>query len=388
MAQNDEATTVALVDRILTRAINEGASDIHIEPRRQRVQVRFRIDGSLVERPAFPLEYRSSVVSRLKVLATLDIAERRLPQDGAFRMTVGRRNVDLRISCFPTQYGEKVVLRCLFESADELSLERLGMTPDLCARLRRLSQRPHGIILVAGPTGSGKTSTLYGLLNDIDGRNRNIVTLEDPIEYRFSHVSQTQIQPKIGFNFSSGLRALLRQDPDVMMVGEMRDAETADIAFKAALTGHLVLSSIHTNSAIETFVRIFDMGLERYVVASALEGLLAQRLVRRLCARCAQPKPVSKSDLAIFDETLQPPDQVMVPVGCEACHGIGYHGRTGIFELIEVDDELMDLMKSETNDRRELSAYLRKHKHYGLRVAGLNLVKNGITSLQEVLRVA
>ena len=302
-------------------------------------------------------------------------------------MTVGKRNVDLRISCFPTQYGEKVVLRCLLESGEELTLEKLGMTPQLASRLRRLSQRPHGMILVAGPTGSGKTSTLYGLLHEIDGRNRNIVTLEDPIEYRFSHVNQTQTKPKIGFTFSKGLRALLRQDPDVIMVGEMRDSETADIAFKAALTGHLVLSSIHTNSAIETFVRIFDMGLERYVVASALEGLLAQRLVRRLCSLCAEPKVLSKSELELFDDTLPRPTTVMSPRGCDGCHGIGYIGRTGIFELIEVDDELMDLMKAETSDRVALSTYLRKCNYDGLRNAGLRLVIDGITSIDEVLRV-
>ncbi len=388
MAKEDAAAgAVALVDRILTRAVREGASDVHIEPRSTEVRVRFRIDGLLVERPAFSDGYRYSVVSRLKIMATLDIAEKRLPQDGAFRLVLDGQEIDVRLSSFPTEYGEKVVLRLLNNDKTRIGLSRLGMPDEVATRLEAFARRSQGMLLVCGPTGSGKTSTLYAVLRQIDARARNIMTLEDPIEYRFEDIIQGQANARIGFDFAKGLRAMLRQDPDVIMVGEMRDAETADIAFKAALTGHLVLSSLHTGSAIETFVRLFDMGLERYVVASALKGMLGQRLVRRLCQRCRRALPDGPE---LRRQVMAPPGvhvQVYGPVGCMGCNHTGYSGRVGIFELIEADDELTDFVKDESVSRVRLREYLEKRGYMGLARNGYALVRQGITSIEEVLRV-
>lgn len=387
MSTKDEAGAVALVDRILTRAIREGASDVHIEPRADEVRVRFRIDGVLGERPAFSDVFRFSVASRLKVMASLDIAEKRLPQDGAFRLVLDGEEVDVRLSSFPTEFGEKVVLRILSGSKSQISLERLGMPARMASAMERFARRSQGLLLVCGPTGSGKTSTLYAVLRRIDARARNIMTLEDPIEYRFADIIQGQANGKIGFTFARGLRSMLRQDPDVIMVGEMRDAETADIAFKAALTGHLVLSSLHTGSAIETFVRLFDMGLERYVVASALKGMLAQRLVRRLCVRCRVAVRVDEELRGVVGVEGEELGVVYRAGGCGGCNQTGYEGRVGIYELIEVDDELADLVKDGTTTRVALRMFLEERGLLGLRAEGFALVRQGVTSIEEVLRV-
>lgn len=387
MADQEEAKTVQLVDRVLERAIKNGASDIHIEPRRDEVRVRFRIDGVLVDRPPFALILGQSFTSRLKVMANVDIAEKRLPQDGTFRFTYDDLEIDVRMSTFPTEYGEKVVLRLLIRDGDTLNLKAIGMPSKIREQVGEIANRSLGMLLVTGPTGSGKTSTLYAMLDEVDADSRNIMTLEDPIEYRFRNVIQGQTNQKIGFTFASGLRSILRQDPDVILVGEMRDGETADIAFKSALTGHLVLSSIHTNSAMETFVRLFDMGLERYVVASALDALLAQRLVRKLCPYCRELQPFD----AALNELIgcRPNDDVSIYAskGCAKCNGTGFRGRTGIFELIEVDDELNDIVKSDSATYAELRAFLVQRGYLGLRQAGFSLLKRGITSLQEVYRV-
>lgn len=387
-ASSDESAVVTLVDRVLLRAVKDGASDVHIEPREARVRVRFRIDGLLVDRPAVPVSFASAVVSRLKVMARLDIAERRLPQDGAFRLEIEGRAIDTRLSTFPTEHGEKVVLRILARSEVSLRLDGLGMPGPMYERVKYLANRAHGLILVTGPTGSGKTSTLYALLSEIDATRKNICTLEDPIEYRFQHVIQGQTHEKMGFTFARGLRAMLRQDPDVIMVGEMRDAETATIAFKAALTGHMVLSSLHTNSAIETFVRLFDMGLERYVVASALSAMIGQRLVRRLCLACRRPHAPDAGMAELIAKTGEPPiAEVYSEVGCVACNHTGFRGRMGIYELVEVDDDLRDLVKSETTTRVALRDYMTARHLHGLRATGLALVRQGITSVAEVVRV-
>ena len=387
VAAKEDAKTVQLVDRILERAVQESASDIHIEPREDLVRVRFRIDGMLVERPEIPLALKLAIVSRLKVMGNVDIAERRLPQDGAFRIKVNGEPVDVRISTFPTEFGQKAVLRLLRRVSDDLNLGQLGFTKALSEKMIEQARRSLGMLLVTGPTGSGKTSSLYALLNTLDARSRNIMTLEDPIEYRFADVIQGQTNQKIGFTFANGLRSILRQDPDVILVGEMRDGETADIAFKSALTGHLVLSSLHTNSAMETFVRLFDMGLERYVVASALNAMLAQRLVRKLCRYCRRSTP--------FDERLNRKlggdssnhFDIYEPGGCAECFGTGYRGRLGIFELLEVDDELNDIVKSDALTYVELRQFLEKRGYHGLRHAGYRLVRKGITSMEEVYRV-
>ncbi len=387
-APADDRGVVTLVDRLLGRAIHERASDIHIEPRADRVRVRFRIDGILVERPPVPDTFRHSVPSRLKVMASLDIAEKRLPQDGAFTVQAGEREIDLRLSTFPTEYGEKVVVRVLSRASDAVDLRRLGLDPPMVDKLRALAQKPHGMVLVTGPTGSGKTSTLYAMIQEIDSNQKNVVTLEDPIEYRFANIIQGQAHPKAGFTFATGLRAILRQDPDVIMVGEMRDAETADIAFKAALTGHLVLSSLHTSSALETFVRIFDMGLERFVVASALHAMVGQRLVRRLCRACCRATPADDATRTLMGAAPGEALIVHEPVGCVQCAHTGYHGRTGIYELVEVDDELSDLIKAETSTRRALREHLESRHHQSLRAAGFARVRAGVTTVAEVLRVA
>ena len=387
MAEPEEAKTVQLVDRVLERAINNGASDIHIEPRREEVRVRFRIDGVLVDRPPFALMLGLSFTSRLKVMANIDIAERRLPQDGTFRFNFGEMEIDVRMSTFPTEYGEKVVLRLLIRDGDTLNLKAIGMPGKVREQVTDIASRSLGMLLVTGPTGSGKTSTLYAVLDEVDATTRNIMTLEDPIEYRFPNVIQGQTNQKIGFTFATGLRSILRQDPDVILVGEMRDGETADIAFKSALTGHLVLSSIHTNSAMETFVRLFDMGLERYVVASALDALLAQRLVRKLCAYCRELQPYDADLNALVG--CKPNDDVSIykSKGCAKCNGTGFRGRTGVFELIEVDDELNDIVKSDSASYAELRTFLVQRGYLGLRQAGFSLLRRGLTSLQEVYRV-
>ena len=386
MAKED-AKTIQLVDRILERAIGDGSSDVHIEPRKEEIRVRFRIDGVLVSRPPIPADLTNSVVSRIEVMAQIDIAERRMPQDGAFRFDYDDGFVDVRVSTFPTEYGQKVVMRLLKRDANSLDLGRLGFTPQLKEKMRGFTGQSLGMLLITGPTGSGKTSTLYALLNDIDARARNIVTLEDPIEYRFSDVIQAQVNHRIGFTFAKGLRAILRQDPDVILVGEMRDGETADIAFKSALTGHMVLSSLHTNSAMETFVRLFDMGLERYVVASALNALLSQRLVRRLCTYCRAPAPFDRDLHEALGGGANESLELYEAKGCAECFGTGYRGRMGIFELIEVDDQLNDIVKSDSLTYVELRQFLEKRGYHGLRNAGYDLVRNGLTSVSEVYRV-
>ena len=386
MAKED-AKTIQLVDRILERAIADGSSDVHVEPRKDEVRIRFRIDGVLVPRPSVPSDLTNAVVSRIKVMAHVDIAERRMPQDGAFRFDFDGGFVDVRVSTFPTEYGQKVVMRLLKRDANSLDLGRLGFTPRLCSKMREFTGQSLGMLLITGPTGSGKTSTLYALLNDIDAKARNIVTLEDPIEYRFPDVIQAQVNHRIGFTFSKGLRAILRQDPDVILVGEMRDGETADIAFKAALTGHMVLSSLHTNSAMETFVRLFDMGLERYVVASALNAMLSQRLLRKLCTYCRAEAPFDRDLHEAVGGKPNESLEIYHAVGCSECYGTGYRGRIGIFELIEVDDELNDIVKSDSLTYVELRHFLEKRGYHGLRSAGYNLVKQGFTSASEVYRV-
>ncbi len=381
----DDRRVVPLLDNILARAWRERASDIHFEPQPGDMRLRFRVDGILSDKPAIPAHLASAVVSRLKVLARLDIAERRVPQDGGFRTPVDGVELNVRVSTFPAAWGEKVVVRLLAPSADVPRLEGLGLVPEAAATLRELVRTPSGVLLVTGPTGAGKTTTLYALLQELDARRLNIVTLEDPIEVRFTWIVQGQVNEKAGFTFERGLRAILRQDPDVIMVGEMRDRETADIAFKAGLTGHLVLSTLHTNSVVETFVRLVDMGLERYVVASALRAVVAQRLVRRLCDACKREIQPSPGELALFDEPT--PARLWEAAGCSACHRSGYLGRTGIYEVVPVDEGLADRIKSPDTTRRAYQDALARRGARGLRAQGLALARQGVTSVAEVLRV-
>jgi len=382
---SDDGRLARLVDNYLHRAIQQRASDIHFESLASSFRVRFRIDGILHDQAPISQSHRLHVINRLKILGTLDIAEKRVPQDGAFTQLVNGDKVSFRVSTFPGEHGEKVVLRIL-SHVTTLALRELGMPNPLAQQLEAVVARPHGMVLVTGPTGSGKTSTLYALLRHLETPERNIVTLEDPIEYRFEHITQGQTNPKAGFTFARGLRAILRQDPDIIMVGEMRDKETADTAFKSALTGHLVLSSLHTNSAVETVIRLIDMGVERFVIASALRALVGQRLVRVLCERCRDPQPID----AELRHLLGAPshiDHVYREAGCHSCNHTGFAGRMGLFELVELDTELADLLRSSDTTRGTIEQELQRRGFQTIRDAGFAAVVAGRTSLNEVYRV-
>ena len=382
---SDDGRLARLVDTYLHRAIQQRASDIHFESLSASFRVRYRIDGILHDQAPISKGHRLHVINRLKILGSIDIAEKRVPQDGAFTQVVKGQKVSFRVSTFPGEHGEKVVVRILAHTA-ALALRDLGLPEPQAKALEAVVARPHGMVLVTGPTGSGKTSTLYALLRHLERPERNIVTLEDPIEYRFDLITQGQTNAKAGFTFARGLRAILRQDPDIIMVGEMRDKETADTAFKSALTGHLVLSSLHTNSAVETMIRLFDMGVERYVIASALRCMVGQRLMRVLCERCREPVLLDQ----ITKHTLGAPPEVehiYREVGCHACNNTGFSGRRGLFELVELDTELADLVRSTKTSRTSLERELARRGVQTIRQAGFSAVVAGQTSLNEVYRV-
>jgi general secretion pathway protein E len=377
------APIIKLVNAFLFQASQSRASDIHVEPYEHEVKVRFRIDGVLYTRSTFPKQYFAAMVSRLKIMAKLNIAERRLPQDGRSRIKIGDREIDTRVSTIPTAWGERVVLRLLDESGARYGLEQLGFEPQTEAQFRRLISRPHGIILLTGPTGSGKTTTLYGAITELNCDDRNIMTVEDPIEYRLPGVSQTQVMPKIGLTFAACLRHILRQDPDVIMIGEIRDLETARIAIQAALTGHLVFSTLHTNDAASAVTRLVDMGIEPYLASSSLLGIMAQRLVRRVCPQCRGAAGVSNKAVA----GTQPDSDPDLPSDtCPNCGGTGYRGRMGIFELLVLDDELRELILADARAQSIRQAGLKKGM-CTLRDDGMQKVGRGMTTAEEVFRV-
>lgn len=378
---------VVLVNELVRLAVAQRASDIHLEPKHDLMQVRFRVDGSLVDVQPIALAVAPNVVSRVKVLAKMDIAERRLPQDGQVAIDIdGGRRVHLRASTFPASQGEKVVLRIL-SSHQLLAFEELGLEQAAQATLRDAVSRPQGFVVTSGPTGAGKTSTLYALLQLIDPREVNVVTLEDPVEVELYGVTQGQVNVRTGFTFASGLRAILRQDPDVILVGEMRDAETAGIAMQAALTGHLVMSTLHTSDTVETIVRLVDLGVEPWIVANGLSAVLAQRLVRVVCPHCKRPAKLER-DVWDGDEVLLfAGTDVVRPAGCDKCMRTGYRGRTGIFEVVELDDELRELVKAKAPAREYRDLYT-KRKIPSLRRAGVQKVNAGVTTVDEVLRVS
>jgi type IV pilus assembly protein PilB len=380
--EDEDHSAIRLVDQILSRAVADRASDVHLEPLEQALRVRLRIDGLLVEITRLPAELAPAVAARLKVLAGMDIAEHRVPQDGRFTATVGSRRLDLRASAYPTVWGEKLVLRLLDRESLKLRLEDTGMPARLLAPYRELVRRPEGMILITGPTGSGKTSTLYATLNDLVETGRNITTLENPVEYELEGVNQGQTNDRAGFTFASGLRAILRQDPDVILVGEIRDRETLEVAVEASLTGHLVLSTLHTNSAVASVTRLLEMGLEPYLLASTVLALLAQRLVRRVCARCAHAVPLAPEVARYFPG---PPDTVMRGSGCKECRHTGYRGRTGLFEMLPMTDELRRLILQRATEEA-LAAVNRRNGFLSLREEGLRAVVDGVTTLDEVLR--
>lgn len=377
---------VTLVNELVKLAVAQRASDIHLEPKHDMLRVRVRVDGALVDVQPIAQAVAPNVISRVKVLAKMDIAERRNPQDGQIALELdGGRRVHLRASTFPASQGEKVVLRILSSQA-LIAFEDLGIETSMQARVREALQAPQGFVVTSGPTGAGKTSTLYALMQLIDPRQVNVVTLEDPVEVEIYGLTQGQVNVRTGFTFATGLRSILRQDPDVILVGEMRDAETAGIAMQAALTGHLVLSTLHTSDTVETIVRLVDLGVEPWIVANALSVVLAQRLVRVACPHCKKPAKLAR-DFWDGDELLLPAgSDVIAPQGCERCMSTGFRGRTGLFEVVELDDDLRELVKAKAPARAYREIYVRR-RIPSLRRAGLVKVQAGLTTVEEVLRV-
>jgi len=385
LESQDNAPVIRLINALFTQALRDGASDIHIERFETRSVVRLRVDGTLRDliEPARALH--NAIVSRVKIMAQLDIAEKRLPQDGRITLRVAGKPVDVRVSTIPTGHGERVVLRLLDKQAGRLDLTRLGMDQATLEHMDQLIRKPHGIVLVTGPTGSGKTTTLYAALSRLDATALNIMTVEDPIEYDLDGISQTQVNARIQMSFARALRTILRQDPDVVMIGEIRDLETAQIAVQASLTGHLVFATLHTNDAVSAITRLVDMGVEPFLLASSLIGVGAQRLVRRLCLECRKPFAADASQLRALG--LAPTDGTLYSAqGCAACSGSGYRGRTGIYELLTVDDDLRRLIHDRASEQtlREhaLSRGMRSLRDDGMRWAG-----QGLISLEEVVRV-
>ncbi len=382
----DDAPIIRLINAILTEAIKINASDIHIEAFENRMRIRFRVDGVLREILQPPKNIAPLVISRIKVMAKLDIAEKRLPQDGRISLRVAGRSVDVRVSTLPSGHGERIVLRLLDKQAGRLDLQHLGMSETDRNRLSDLLHHPHGIILVTGPTGSGKTTTLYAGLTRLNDKSRNILTVEDPIEYYLDGIGQTQVNTKVDMTFAKGLRAILRQDPDVVMIGEIRDLETASIAVQASLTGHLVLSTLHTNTAIGAVTRLRDMGVEPFLLASSLIGVLAQRLVRRLCPHCKEAHTATDSECEWLGIDLAHAPQIYRPVGCDECNQLGFIGRTGVYELVPVDETLQQMIHDGAGEQA-MEKYARGYTN-SLSADGKRLVLEGITSLEEVLRVS
>jgi len=385
LENEDDAPIIKLINAMLSEAIKEGASDIHIETFENTLQIRFRVDGVLREVLKPNRKLASLLVSRIKVMAKLDIAEKRIPQDGRISLRIGGRAVDVRVSTMPTGHGERVVLRLLDKNAARLDLKDLGMTDRNRSNFSNLIEKPHGIILVTGPTGSGKSTTLYAGLMQIDAKERNILTCEDPIEYAIEGIGQTQVNTKVDMTFARGLRAILRQDPDVVMVGEIRDLETAQIAVQASLTGHLVLSTLHTNTAAGAITRMEDMGVEPFLLSSSLLGVLAQRLVRTLCRHCKEshlPDEEERHLLALGDDNKT---RIYRAVGCKECSFKGYRGRMGIHELLPVDEEIREIIHN-GHGEQAIEKYARK-ANASIRQDGFDKVMLGQTTLEEVLRV-
>lgn len=384
MAQ--EGPVIRLVNLIITRAIEMRASDIHLEPLEEKLRVRYRIDGVLHDVESLPKRFQPAVISRVKIMAKLNIAERRLPQDGRIMLRVKGKEIDFRVSSVPTIYGESLVLRILDKSSIVLDIEKLGFPEDTLKEFKRLIESPHGIMLVTGPTGSGKTTTLYCALEKINSPGKKIITVEDPVEYQLKGVNQIQVKPQIGLTFANALRSIVRQDPDVILIGEIRDAETADIAIHSALTGHLVLSTLHTNDAPSAITRLIDMGMEDYLLTSTILCILAQRLVRVVCSYCRVPTQLNPFLLEEIGIKEKGEMIGMEGKGCEHCSYTGYLGRTGIFELLIMDDEMRRFILSE-KDASKIKDLARRKGMRTLREDGWLKVKSGVTTLSEVMRV-
>jgi type IV pilus assembly protein PilB len=384
----NSAPTIRLVNSILERAILERASDIHIEPHEEQLQVRMRIDGVMRDILTVPKDLQNSVISRIKIMSGLDISERRIPQDGRFNVKVKDKDIDLRVSTLPTAFGEKIVARLLDKSGGKISVEAIGLTGSDLEKFRKMLHAKSGVILVVGPTGSGKSTTMYVMINELNTREVNLVTLEDPIEYNIDGVNQVQINEKSGLTFASGLRSILRQDPDIIAVGEIRDGETAEIAMRSAITGHTVLSTIHTNDAIGTIERLVDMGVEPYIISSALRGVISQRLVRRICPHCKKAYTPSDDELDDLGIKREEGMQFYRGAGCPECFNTGYRGRIAVFEMLPITRPLRILI-SKGASREELEDLLKKPESgfVPIRENALRLVREGMTTGDEVLRV-
>jgi len=381
-----QSPIIKFVNYLISKAVREGASDIHIEPKDKYMKIRHRIDGVLFELMQSPLKMHPAVVSRIKIMANLDISERRLPQDGKITVMVGGRGIDLRVSTLPTNHGEKVVIRVLDSKSIMRGLEQLGMEPEVMAAFSEQIALPHGILLVTGPTGSGKSTTLYSGLCQMDGDKLNISTVEDPVEYELGFCNQVQVHEKIGLDFASALRSLLRQDPDIIMIGEIRDNETARIAVQAALTGHLVLSTLHTNDAASSITRLVNIGIDAYLIAASLNAVLAQRLVRNICTKCKQAYEIPKNMRKYVEKSGVRPDELFHGAGCEHCRGSGYIGRVGIYELLLIDDTFRDIINKDAS-ANSMRRVFHESGQPGLFDDGIKKVKQGLTTIEEVLRV-
>jgi general secretion pathway protein E len=386
-----EAPVIRLVNHLIAKALEVGASDIHIEPRKLHVQVRYRVDGVLIDQNAIAVKLKAAINSRVKLMAKMDIAEMRLPQDGRIKFKAGRQEIDIRVSSLPTHFGESLVLRLLHKENVELDMDTLGFPESIRDKFRSTISLPYGMILVTGPTGSGKTTTLYSALNTINSPDKKIVTVEDPVEYQMDGINQVQVQPNIGLTFAHSLRTFLRQDPDVMLIGEIRDLETAEIAIQAALTGHVVFSTLHTNDAAGAITRLEDMGVERFLIASSVVAVLAQRLVRRVCPQCKKTFHLDEEKRVLLARELDlVPDEIADTyargMGCKECAGSGYRGRLGIYEFLQVDEAIQrEIVRG--SDRNDIYRAARQNGMISLRMDGMEKVKNGITTYEEVLRV-
>ena len=384
-AQSEDAPVVKLVNSVITDAVNKGASDIHVEPFEKKLRVRYRIDGVLHEMMSPPFKMKGAITSRLKIMAELDIAEKRVPQDGRIKIRIGNKKIDLRVSSLPTIFGEKIVMRILDKSNLQVDLTKLGFQADALQKLVKGIEQPYGMVLVTGPTGSGKTTTLYSALNKINLPEYNIITAEDPVEYNIDGINQVMVHEEIGLTFAAALKAFLRQDPNIVMVGEIRDLETASIAVKAALTGHLVLSTLHTNDAPSTINRMIDMGIEPFLVSSSVNVILAQRLVRKLCTKCKKKEKIHPEALRELGVTSGETFDVYAAGGCPACSNTGYSGRTGLYEVMPVSDALREMILNR-GSASEIKEQAVREGMITLRGDGILKLKAGVTSLAEILR--
>ncbi|WP_203246781.1 GspE/PulE family protein [Sporosarcina beigongshangi] len=384
---DEDSPIVRLVNQIIANAVAQRASDIHFDPQETELRVRYRVDGTMRTERSLPKHMQSVIIARIKIMGNLNITENRIPQDGRIKSTINFRPVDIRLSTLPTVYGEKVVMRILDLSSALNDLDKLGFTPENAMRFQNMIKRPNGIVLITGPTGSGKSSTLYAALNSLNSQEVNIITVEDPVEYQLEGINQIQVKEEVGLTFAAGLRSILRQDPDIVMVGEIRDLETAQISIRASLTGHLVLSTLHTNSAVESISRLNDMGIEPFLISSSLVGVVAQRLVRRICRDCGESHIPSEREREIFTQRGITIHEVRRGRGCPACNFTGYRGRLAIHEVLPIDDYVKEIILDRRNPA-EIRAYMKEKSYYNLLEDGLLKVKEGITTTEEVLRVA